>query len=162
MDELDYVAAADLKLLNILLALSGHGDKYACIYFEEEKGLDWGRVRTFGQLMEYNQKYVQAGSKEKDMQKYFNVIHPPLINVQQDLEVLDAVPPPELHMLMGAVNHQVELMWCHLASLGLEEQLWQWCDSKGVTRHGYNGKNKFDRNNADRFLKSCDNLNAEE
>ena len=31
VDELDYVVAADLKLLNILLGLSDHGGKYACI-----------------------------------------------------------------------------------------------------------------------------------
>ena len=29
-DELDFVIAADFKLLNVLLGLSGHGGKYAC------------------------------------------------------------------------------------------------------------------------------------
>ena len=31
VDELDSVIAADYKLLNILLGLSGHGGKFACI-----------------------------------------------------------------------------------------------------------------------------------
>ena len=45
IDELDFVIDADLKLLNVLLGLSGHGGKYACIYCEAEKGLEAGNLR---------------------------------------------------------------------------------------------------------------------
>ena len=41
-NELDSVIAADFKLLNVLLGLSGHGGKCACIYCEAPKGLDIG------------------------------------------------------------------------------------------------------------------------
>ena len=46
VDELDSVIAADYKLLNILLGLSSHGGKFACIYCEASKGLEVGITRT--------------------------------------------------------------------------------------------------------------------
>ena len=85
--------------------------------------------------------------------------------------MLDVVPPPELHLLMGAVNSKLELLRMILETMGMEQKLWDWCDSKGVTRQGenivtlypllipgYNGKNKLDGNNASRFLKKVEDL----
>ena len=34
LQELDFVVAADLKLLNVLLGLCSHSGKFACIYCE--------------------------------------------------------------------------------------------------------------------------------
>ena len=162
VDDLDFVVAADLKLLNVLMGLSGHGGKYACIYCEGEKGLEAGQMRTFSRLLECNKRYRDRGSKVKDMQNFFNVVNLPLLKMEQDQEVLEAVPPPELHMLMGAVNHKAELIRSHLEDLGVEKKLWEWCDGKGVTRRGYNGANKFDGNNASRFIKHAAKLKDEE
>ena len=53
---------------------------------------------------------------------------------------------------MGATNHKLELLRKYLETKGLEEELWKWCDGHGVTRRGYNGKNKLDGNNTSRFL----------
>ena len=158
IDELDFVIAADLKLLNVLLGLSGHGGKYACIYCEAEKGLVPGDLRTFGRLVECNEQYTKAGSRERDMKKFFNVVNPPLINAEEDQVVGDVVPSPELHLLMGATNHKLELIRKYLSTKKLEDKLWEWCNSKGVTRRGYNGRNKLDGNNSDRFLKHCGEL----
>ena len=70
----------------------------------------------------------------------------------------EAVPPPELHCMMGAVNHLLELARKFLERNGQEEELWKWCDGKGITRRGYNGKNKLDGNNTSRFLREIDGL----
>ena len=69
-----------------------------------------GDLRTFGRLVECNEQYTKAGSKERDMKKFFNVVNPPLINAEEDQVVGDVVPPPELHLLMGATNHKLELI----------------------------------------------------
>ena len=158
VDELDYVVAADMKLLNVLLGLCGHGGKYACIYCEGEKGLEAGNPRTFSNLIHNYNAYVEAGSKPKLMQKFKNVINLPLIKVECDQKVDNAVPPPELHLMMGAVNHKLALMWQYLATQGLEHKLWEWCDSKGVTRRGYNGVNKLDGNNSAMFLENIEDI----
>ena len=60
--------------------------------------------------------------------------------------------PPELHCMMGATNHKLELLRKFLEDKCLEDKLWTWCDGQGVTRRGYNGKNRLDGNNSSRFL----------
>ena len=120
-NELDSVIAVDFKLLNVLLGLSGHGGKYACIYCEAPKGLDIGVIRTFSGLVKCAEAYKQAGSQPKNMKNFKNVIDVPLIKVETDQTVLEAVPPPELHCMMGATNHKLELLRKHLETKGLED-----------------------------------------
>ena len=86
--------------------------------------------------------------------KFKNVLNVPLINVLNDQSIWHAIPIPELHSLMGCTNHPLELLRKYLEKLGLEEELWLWCDGKSVTRRAYNGKSKLDVNNSTRFL-SC-------
>ena len=76
--------AADYKLLNILLGLSGNGGKFACIYFESPKGLEVGIIRTFSGITEQAQAYKGAGANPKNMMKFKNVLNLPLINVQNN------------------------------------------------------------------------------
>ena len=50
-DGLDSVITADCKLLIVLLGLSSHGRKHACIYCETPKVLEVGTIRTFARLI---------------------------------------------------------------------------------------------------------------
>ena len=61
LNKLKHVVAADLKLLNILMGLSGHGGKYACIYCEGQIGLEAGKLCIFGSIIKHYQNYVAAG-----------------------------------------------------------------------------------------------------
>ena len=133
---MDFVIAADFKLLNILLGLSGHGGKYSCIYCEAPKGLEYGRIRTYGRIQECYSNYQKSGANKKNMKDYANVIHPALIQMDTEASVLESVPLPELHLLMGAVNHKLELMRKFLEIQGLEHHLWEWCNHRGITRRG--------------------------
>ena len=72
LNELKHVVAADLKLLNILMGLSGHGGKYACIYCEGQIGLEAGKLCTFGSIMQHNQNYVAVGYPINKMLLYKN------------------------------------------------------------------------------------------
>ena len=136
LGDLPFVIASDFKLINVMLGLCGHGGKYVCCYCEAPKGLHAGKPRTFARLIDCNKRFVDAGSNPKDMMKFFNVINMPLLNMDQDMEVLDVVPIPELHSLMGTVNHLLEVKRKYLASLGNEKKLWDWCSCKGITRRG--------------------------
>ena len=130
------MVAADLKLLNVLLGLSSHSGKFACIYCEGEIGMESGRLRTFGSCVKNNMDYVASGSKSSTMQRYFNCINMPLLRMDSDMEVMDALPPPELHLMMGAVNLQLEVIYNYLVMLGQDEMLWAWCSQHGITRRG--------------------------
>ena len=136
LDDIPYLIASDFKLLNVLLGLCGHGGKFVCCYCEAPKGLIAGRVRTFGRMIECYQDYVKAGSPPKEMMKYYNVVNLPLIRMSMDQKVIDAVPPPELHCMMGVVNHLLELMRKFLYTQKKEGILWEWCNGKGITRRG--------------------------
>ena len=133
---MNYVTAADCKLANILLGLSGHGGKFACLYCEAPKGLEIGRTWTYGKILECGSNYKFSGSNPKWMQEFANVINTPLIKMNPDQEIIDAVPPPELHLLMGSTNVNLELLRQYLASKELEHMFWDWCDSNGITRRG--------------------------
>ena len=43
-----------MKLANIVMGLSVHGGKYACLYCESVKSTEPGELRTFGSLGNYN------------------------------------------------------------------------------------------------------------
>ena len=69
-----------------------------------------------------------------------------------DVLVLDRIPPPELHLLMGVVNHIIALMikiWT--------DRILNWLRSKGIHRHGYNGGG-LDGNNSKKLLACLDIL----
>ena len=83
VDELDSVIAADYKLLNILLGLSGHGGKFACIYCEAPKGLEVGIITVIG-ITKQAQAYKGADDNPKNMMKFKNVLNMPLINIQNN------------------------------------------------------------------------------
>ena len=134
LHKLPFVVAADLKLLNVLLGLSGHGGKFACYLCEGEIGLEAGTLRTFSSLIQNSQAYAAAGSKPTTMKKYKNCINPPLLDVDEDQLVLSVVPPPELHLLMGATNKKLELVREYPAKFGLEDRLWEWCSRSAITR----------------------------
>ena len=134
LQELPFVIASDFKLINVMLGLCGHGRKYAYCYCEAEEGLIPGKPCIISRVIDCNICYVEAGSNPKKMLQFYNVVNLPLIKMDGDREVLDAVPIPELHSLMGTVNHLLELKRKYLSGLGKEEMLWDWCNSKGVTR----------------------------
>ncbi len=63
-----------------------------------------GHMRTLKSLQDAFQAWTESGLDRKDAKHYGNVIHPPLLTGHPDQLVLDVLPPPELHLLLGAVN----------------------------------------------------------
>ena len=84
----------------------------------------------------------------KDMQKFKNVIHPSLLKRDPGTSVLSVVPPPELHLLMGAVNWALEQFY----DLMPEDQLKNRMRTKGISVRGYQGGG-LDGVNSNLFLK---------
>lgn len=97
----------DLKLANILVGIMTHASFHPCTWcyidkdnlkFEEE-------LRTVGNAMKNYNDWLKSGGKKIDAKKYKNCIHPPLIDTQEDRLFLDVISPPELHLMLGVVNH---------------------------------------------------------
>ena len=48
--------------------------------------------------------WTNAGGDKRDAKAHGNVVHLPMLSVAADELVIEHVPPPELHLLLGAVN----------------------------------------------------------
>ena len=64
---------------------------------------DEGEPRTLGNLKNSNIKFQEAGAIHKDAKKFDNVIHKAVFDGDDDTEILDILPPPELHLLLGVI-----------------------------------------------------------
>ena len=142
--------------------VSGHSGKFSCIYCEGVMSLEPGKLRTFGSIIQHNQDYVNAGSPVSRMQDFKACINMPLLDFDKDSLVEEEVPPPELHLLMGGCNVKLEVIREVCAREGVEEQLWTWCSRNGITRRGYNGKNKLDGNKSNIFLSPARGLTLQD
>ena len=61
-------------------------------------------MRTFGLLRQRLAEFVSAGAKLKDAKKFFNVVRKCLLIFGDRVLVLFILPPPPLHLLLGATN----------------------------------------------------------
>ena len=75
LDDVSYSLAFDLKLANILLGISSHGGKFACMYCEGELSTEPGISRTFGSLNKLAQSFKEHGSVRRDMKHFKNVVY---------------------------------------------------------------------------------------
>ena len=76
-----YKICGDLKIINIILGLSGHGGKFSCAFCYGECTLVAGPDRTFRHLQEQYEMYKAAGFPVKKMQLYYNVVNPCLLSI---------------------------------------------------------------------------------
>ena len=153
LNDLQCCIASDLKLINALLGISSHSGKFSCCYCTGEMKLECGELRTFGSLAKRSAEFASKGSKMKDMKRFKNVIHPSLLKGEPGSNVLSAVPPPELHLLMGAVNWALVQLYEVMDEQLLREKM----RTKGISIRGYHGGG-LDGVNTNLFLKHLDYL----
>ena len=120
---LDTTFSSDLKLINILLGMQAHSCAHACAYCNirtrgvgaYDETLRQIQHRTFGSLQTDYNNLVVNGSKIKDAKKYYNVVHEPMLKPNGDdfslnQLILHKMPPPELHLFEGNVNHIIDAL----------------------------------------------------
>ena len=67
------------------------------------------------------------------MKKFFNVLRPCLTVADPEKLVMDVHPLPELHLLMGVVNHLIELF------INMDPQIVNLLKNHNNYHHGYQG-----------------------
>ncbi len=157
--QVKFIIATDLKLANIILGLSAHGAVHSCSWCEANSR-EWskgGNLRSLGRIRECFQRFCNSGANLKNAQHFLNCIHLPLLLLDDTTLVLDIIPPPELHLLLGAFNHLYD---------GLEED-WkgasEWtkkCNVQKVAWRGRDGKGHFQGNECRKLLKNLDLLDG--
>ena len=105
LEQLEHCVAIDLKLQNVMCGMQGHSATHPCCYCEGSKPWDEpAALRTFGSLREDAEAFAAAEDKDKIPKNFNNVVHPPLFNHPDDVEVLDVIPLAELHLMLGITN----------------------------------------------------------
>ena len=103
-----------MKLFSILLGIQQHSSTYPCIWCEGEKNEydPNAPLRTLGRCREFAKQYkvavaeAELNGKKVPLPKDFMCCqHDPLLPGPDHMEVLDILPPPELHLMTGVSFH---------------------------------------------------------
>ena len=94
-------------------------------------------------------EFFESRSTKEDAKNYGNVIHPPMINNDENDQtpVIHLLPPPELHLMTGPVN----TMFNGLDSIWDDSEVWlKSCNVKKTDYHG----GQFTGNDCRKLLKN--------
>ena len=157
LKDYDFTIATDLKLANVILGMQNHSSTPPCCWCNTNKDNlhKKGNIRTLASLNELFADYFDANLKSKSKVKsmdFGNVIHCPLIDLpDNEIPVYQKVPPPELHLMMGTVNHvlaQLENVWPGVHG---------WYQSINVKKTDYHG-GCLEGNDCRKVLQKTDSL----
>ncbi len=94
------------------------------------------QLRTLGKMKSSEEAYNEAGSVKRMSQKFKNCINFPLLCDNDNAEVLDQVPPSELHLLLGTTNKSFDEL---NTSWGDKKNLYKWAYKQCIARADYRG-----------------------
>ena len=105
IDKIHHMIVCDLKVANILCGLQGHASKHPCCFCEvpSDKLHEAGPPRTLGSLQQNFEAFKASGKRLAA--DFKNSVNEPIIQGSDQNQVLDVLAPPELHILLGVVNH---------------------------------------------------------
>jgi len=154
LEKVNLVVACDLKVANILCGIQSHSSMHPCCFCDVSKDnlVHCGKPRTFGSLKQFSQKYQASSSKSaKD---FYNCVNEPLLLHKDDTRVIDIIPPPELHLLLGVVNH----LYSGLKAIW--PMVEEWPKMLYIKTVSYHGGNSFNGPACHKLLQSIDKLEA--
>lgn len=149
--------ATDLKLANILLGIMSHSSSYPCTWcFCENNNLEnVGSPRTIGNCTSYFEAWRNAGSTIKNAKNYKNCINLPVFTGDENTRILEIIPPPELHLMLGVMNKIVNHMQGEFS-----KETNEWTNLCNVQREITHGGTGFKGNSCKILLNKVDSLRA--
>ena len=146
---------SDLKVVNLCSGLQNHVSSFPCpwcLAHKSELGEEAKSARTFGHIKRTNQDWIANGGKHIELKNFFNCVHEPLLHEDDDTKVIEAVPLPQLHLLLGVVN----MLYKKLSSVW-ENGADKWTTELNVTQNAMHG-GEFNGNACRKLLKNADCL----
>jgi hypothetical protein len=153
----DFTVSSDLKVLNLLSGIQQSSCRHPCPYCHWQHGKvpeeqeNPCMLRTLGTVRHFHEKWLQSGAKKVELMKFFNCVQRPLFRDDDSLLVLDKAPPPELHLMLGIVNHM------YTAVVAEWPEIEQWPKNLGINRRFQPGFS-FNGNHCRLLLKSTEKL----
>lgn len=115
-------------------------------------------LKTYGDLKNDFEKFASTGKNLKYSKLCNSTVNPPLFEESEITTVLEKCVIPELHILMGFVNHY---FWKGLVPLLGRDKALQWPKKLNLIAKAYHGE-CFEGNACRKLLKHADMLNDEE
>ena len=115
-------------------------------------------LRTYGDLKRDHEKFVLLDKNKKMARECHSTINPPLFKENDEVLVAEKCPAPELHCMLGFVNH---VFFDGLIPLLGVDKAMLWPYKVQVVPKNYQGL-KFEGNPCRKLLKSADLLNDPE
>ena len=165
MQAVEFSVSADVKMLNCLTGKASGQPKFGCPFCNT--GVPYNKeeydLYTLGDLEDWHESYIQAGSKHTLQQNFQNVINPPLLHGPRDKRVLGHLNIPELHLLIGIVDKLIAGFENKVFETPVEGREWMDRYLKGVAivRKSYQGCHSLEGNQSSSFLKKIDVLERE-
>ena len=151
IDAIDMCLAADLKVCNVCAGLQNHSATYPCTWCEAKSPFDkTARLRTFGRMRECARKYAEDGSNKKNAPKFYSCINAPLFSHADNVELLDIIVTPPLHLLLGTANHLLD----KLNEEWGQNRAYEWASARHIVRKGYQG-GKMEGNHCKKLLRKA-------
>ena len=57
--------------------------------------------RAIGSYLKNFKSWCTSGMNKKNAKTYKNCIHPLVFNFEEDKMIIEVIPPPELHLMLG-------------------------------------------------------------
>ena len=104
-----HTVATDLKLSNVLLGIMGHSSTFACFWCEATSNQldERGDLRTLiDKIMKNFMDWKDHGINNNNAKNFKRCTNDPILNTNSDEDewILELIPPPELHLVLGVVN----------------------------------------------------------
>jgi hypothetical protein len=133
---IQFMMAADLKLANILIGIQSHSSKHPCTWCE---GIaPWtspAQHRSLGRIKEMVQAFRSSGGQLQKAGEFMNCVHDPILQGEYTLPIIQLIPPPELHLMLGAVNK----IYDELNRIWGDDLAYKFAAKHNITRIGYHG-----------------------
>lgn len=149
----NFYLVSDLKLANIFLGLMSHSCSHPCTWCDILRAdlAKKGNLRTIGSIREKYWSFRESGCQQAMAKSYGNVTHPPILKHDDSTPIIDIIPPPELHLMMGTVN----TLYNGLLKIWPEAK--RWPDACHVARECLHG-GTFNGNSSKKLLENVPKL----
>ena len=108
--DVPFFIECDIKLPNIICGIQSHSSKHPCCWCDV-KSEDFKEQETPKNFRPNRMQYKAFIENRKMCAKDFhNVVHNPLFDQEDVKQVIEFIPPMELHLLLGIVNHLYKSM----------------------------------------------------
>ena len=134
--EIKFFFASDMKVSNILAGIQNHASKHPCVWCEGIAPFETpAKSRTLGGIINQVENFNKEGGNLDRSKNFMNCIKKPLLYGPNDMEILDIIPPPELHLMLGIINKifdSLNKLWGNNFAI-------KWAQENGIVRSNYQG-----------------------